>query len=144
MPTNRPDVAELVVAVREFLQEDVRTLLQSLQGSEAERDGAALKKIALNNAIAINLLHVLEREARHRDVQREQEQALLRDFLGQDVGLEVLNTQLIEAIDAGGFDNDNRDLLNLLLQISLGKIAIDNPGYSTAQKYAADRSMQQV
>lgn len=134
MPANRPDVADLVVAVREFLQQDLRTLLQSLQAGETQHDAAALKKLALDNAIASNLLRVIERDLALRPAQRQQEHDLLRALLGTDGDVTALNAALIEKIDAGAFDDHPRVLLDVLLQISLAKIAIDNPGYATAQK----------
>jgi hypothetical protein len=79
MPTNRPSPDELLVAIREYLEQDIKPFLSgvvvntcvntSINASASANavDESATKSIALNNAIAINLLKLLERESQLRD-----------------------------------------------------------------------------
>lgn len=157
MPANRPSAAELLIAVREFLEQDIKALLASVSSDASDRDtdraagmrDIPAKTLMLNNSIAINMLKLLEREQHLRCKQQLDEQAMLRGYLGctdtvhnpelaPDFGLvqdiDALNAQLISVIEAPEFVDAEGRLLQLLQQISLSKLAIDNPQYSTFRK----------
>jgi len=143
MPANRPTPAELLVAIREFLEQDIKALVAG--GATAEHhavEDVATKSLALNNAIAINMVKLLERESQMRNQQLTQEHTLLRELLvcrdaGDDIGddLEALNEALIELIETHDFIDSDLRVLRVLQQISLSKLAIDNPSYSTLRKH---------
>lgn len=134
MPANRPTAAELLVAIREYLEQDIKP--QFTQPATTV-DDIGTKSLALNNAIAINLLKLLEREAGMRAAQQAQECSLLRAILpcSANADLDMLNEQLIEHIEAATFDDNDLIVLRALQQISLSKLAIDNPSYSTLLKH---------
>jgi len=138
MPANRPAPEELLAAVREYLEQDIKPLLSTgITGANAV-DESASKSLALNNAIAINLLKLLERETQLRLHQLAQEHDLLRELLpGSGVGddLSALNALLIELIESSEFFDSNKTVLRALQQIGLSKLAIDNPAYSTLRKH---------
>lgn len=137
MPANRPTPAELMQSIREYLEQDIKPLLARSVVSQPADDNAA-RAFALNNAIAVNLLKLLERESLLRAEQLDQERMLLRElFKGGDVSddLDVLNAMLIDLIESDFFVDSEGNVLRVLQQISLAKLAIDNPAYSTLQKH---------
>jgi hypothetical protein len=136
MPANRPSAAELLIAVREYLEQDVKALLADV-GDDRRADESTLKSMSLNNAIAVNLLKLLEREALLRATQVE-EAAMLRGMVTESSSadnIDTLNTALIDMIEAEDFSDPDKRVLRILQQISLSKLAIDNPSYSTFRKY---------
>jgi len=138
MPANRPTPTELLIAIREFLEQDVKPLVtNSAIGAQATEE-TVTKSLALNNAIAINMVKLLERESELRLQQLAQEHMLLRELLPtSDISddLEALNMALIELIESADFVDKDMRVLRVLQQISLSKLAIDNPSYSTLRKH---------
>jgi len=138
MPSNRPAQDELLIAVREYLEQDIKPQLAASAPGIQTGDESESKSLALNNAIAINLLKILEREFRLRSAQLIQEYDLLRELLPDGDAtddLEALNVLLIELIESPEFFDTNKNVLRALQQISLSKLAIDNPAYSTLRKH---------
>lgn len=136
MPANRPSATELLVAVRDYLEQDIKPLL--VAGTAQAADDSTLKSLALNNAIAINLLKLLERETLLRAAQLDDEMTILREIItGGAVAdnPDALNSALIELIESDDFVDADKRVLRLLQQISLSKLAIDNPSYSTLRKH---------
>lgn len=137
MPANRPSTAELLIAVREYLEQDIKALLANVTDTKNSEE-SVLKSLSLNNAIAVNLLKLLERETEQRAAQIAEEAVLLREVvtkssIADDVG--ALNSALVDMIEAADFADHDRRILRILQQISLSKLAIDNPSYSTLRKH---------
>lgn len=120
MAINRPSAQELAAGVREFLEEVLQPLL----------DDAALR---YQTRVAANVLKILERELAQGDARSGEEQALLVEYLGRNGDEAELNAELIRRLDSGELAADDSNLLALLERISLGKLAIDNPRYSSYQ-----------
>jgi hypothetical protein len=49
--------------------------------------------------------------------------------------LDALNALLIELVESPEFFDTNKAMLRALQRISLSKLAIDNPSYSTLRKH---------
>jgi hypothetical protein len=133
MPANRPSAAELLVAIREYLEQDIKVLLADVDGLRTAEE-SSLKSLSFNNAIAINLLKLLERETLQRTAQIDEEVALLRTLVTKSSTSDdpdVLNSALIDMIEAAEFSDPDKRVLRVLQQIGLSKLAIDNPAYST-------------
>lgn len=125
MPTNRPTGKELVEAVREFLENEVQP---SIGG-----------RASYHTRIAINVLKIVERELELGPKLNAEEHERLRQLLGQDGSLEELNAALCQRLREGNIDYENDALIEYLRQTVLGKLSIDNPGYS-AYKRAIDEA----
>lgn len=122
MPINRPTTGELVESVREMMEEN---LLPSLED----------KNLIYQSRVAINVLKIVERELQQLQDLLDSEQQGLQDLLGEKGGIESLNVRLVDKINAGDYDGDNRQLITHFEQVVLKKIAIDNPSYSTYKDY---------
>ena len=120
MSLNRPSGAELVAAVRAFLEKEVAPQLQ----------GAT----AFQMRIAGNVLAIVERELVQGRAAEAKEIAGLVDLLGDAASEKdalALERDLVERIRAGDFDapNARRQLLGHLKCATAAKLAIDNPRY---------------
>ena len=120
MALNRPTGAELLAALREFLEKTVAPQV----------DGAT----QFNLRIANNALGIVERELAQRGPAEAAEIAGLRELLGtagDGADLRVLNQALVESIRAGAFDTPEAQptLLAHLKATTAAKLAIDNPRY---------------
>jgi Domain of unknown function (DUF6285) len=126
MALNRPDGAELLAAVRAFLEKTVSPQVDA--GTQ------------FHLRIANNVLAIVERELAQRGPADAAEMAGLRDVLGAatgaatgegDADLAALNRLLVERIRAGNFDGPEtqRVLLRHLKTTTAAKLAIDNPRY---------------
>ena len=120
MALNRPDGAELLAAVRAFLEKDV-----------APRVSGATQ---FNLRIANNVLGIIERELVQRAPAEAKEIASVRELLGDapaEAGLTALNQTLVDRIRSGAFDapEARRALLTHLQTTTAAKLAIDNPRY---------------
>jgi hypothetical protein len=117
---NRPDGAELLAAVRIFLEKEVAPQVT----------GAT----QFNLRIANNVLAIVERELTQRGRAEADETAGLRALLEDvppDASLSALNQILVDKIRSGAFDASNaqRPLLKHLQDATAAKLAIDNPKY---------------
>ncbi len=106
----RPTAAELVAAVADFLDKDVR----------AATDG----QVSFHARVAANVLRIVERE-------------LLDETAGEvTAALGTLGftdeTQLAAAIRAGEFDDRAGDVLPCLRTLVRHRLAIAHPGYDEA------------
>ena len=106
---DRPSAAQLVAAVRDFLE---RVAQPELRGHSAFHARVA------NNALAI----VAEQDAAERE--------RLRGLLGGDGPLEAQNRALCREIRAGRIGLDTPGLLDHLRATTLAKLAVDQPSYS--------------
>ncbi len=121
MPLNRPSGAELIAAVRAFLEKEVAPQL----------NGAT----AFQMRIAGNVLAIVERELVQGRAAEVVEVAGLVELLGDKTAGEndvlALERRLVERIRAGDFDGPDarRQLLAHLKSATAAKLAIDNPRY---------------
>jgi hypothetical protein len=114
MAQDRPTARELLEAVREFLDREVRPRL----------DGQP----AFHTRVAANVLAIVERELEMAPGFDAAEAERLRDMLGRDGALEDLNAALATAIRAGGMDGRS-DVAAHLLATARDKLRIANPRY---------------
>ena len=125
MAGNRPNTHELVESVREMLEGQLLSALTD-------------KALVYSTRVAVNILKIVERELQQIDGLIHIESESLRSVLGAqdgDADLDTLNSLLVEKINQGEFDSDNTALLAHFQRAVLGKIAIDNPHYSTYKHY---------
>ncbi len=120
MPTNRPTRDELLEAVIEFLE---NRLMPKLDGHTA-----------FHTRVAANVLNIVRREMEHGPRMDEEERERLQGLLGCEGTLAELNTELCNRIRAGRLDHRNPDLMEHLLLTTMGKVAVDQPNYSTYRR----------
>ncbi|KUI25344.1 DUF6285 domain-containing protein [Mycobacterium sp. GA-2829] len=111
----RPTAAELVAAVADFLDQEVRPALQS-EGRPA--DGGS---VSFHVRVAANVLRTVEREL----TQTTSDGAVAAlDGLGF-----ADETTLAEAIRAGGLDDRAAELLPALRAVVRHRLEVAHPGY---------------
>ena len=113
---DRPSAAQLVAAVRDFLE---KVAQPELRGHSA-----------FHARVAANALAIVERELALGAEQDAAERERLRALLGRDGALEAQNRELCRAIRAGEINQDRPGLLEHLRATTLAKLAVDQPGYS--------------
>ena len=116
---DQPTAAELVTAVREFLEKHA---MPALTGHTA-----------FHARVAANALAIVARELEQGGKANTEEHQRLRDLLARDGNLEELNRELCSRIRAGVMPLDNPALADHLRQTTLAKVAIDQPTYSGFQ-----------
>lgn len=112
----RPNAAELLEAVEEFLARDVRPKLDPIG--------------AFHVRVAENLLALLRREWRDGPAADRAELARLRALLGEEGPLELLNRRLARAIRARRLAGREAELLDHLKATVADRLAIDNPNHA--------------
>lgn len=105
----RPTAAELVAAVAEFLDTEVR-------GAATGPDGRLAGAVDFHARVAANALRIVERELL--------DTAPDPDFLGYDDEL-----ALAAAIRSGALDDRAADVLPLLRALVTRRLAVAHPGY---------------
>ncbi|HEX2212334.1 MAG TPA: DUF6285 domain-containing protein [Mycobacterium sp.] len=109
--TNRPTAAELVAAVADFLDDDVRAAVAGQVGFHAR--------------VAANVLRIVERELRDTTVD------------SVDSALESLGfsdeTELAVAIRAGRLDERDDEVMACLRVLVRHRLSIDHPGYDDSR-----------
>lgn len=116
MTQPRPTAAELLDAVREFLEDD---LLPTLDG-----------RLRFHTRVAVNALDTVGRELRHGPATDDDERQRLDALVGSSIGghdVETLARTLAEAIRAGTVDPDDPLLLDHLRRTARADVAIANP-----------------
>ena len=113
---DRPSAAQLVAAVRDFLE---RVAQPELRGHSA-----------FHARVAANALAIVERELALGAEQDAAERERLRALLGADGPLEAQNRALCREIRAGRIGLDTPGLLDHLRATTLAKLAVDQPSYS--------------
>jgi aminoglycoside phosphotransferase (APT) family kinase protein len=114
---DRPSAAELVDAVREFLERDVQ--------------GAVDGRIAFHTRVAVNALSMVQRELAIGPGLDAAATRRLADFLGQDGAVDTLVAELATRIRAGRLDDD-REALAVTRDLVRAKLEVANPRYLTA------------
>ncbi|HSB22039.1 MAG TPA: DUF6285 domain-containing protein [Burkholderiaceae bacterium] len=114
---DRPSPDELLDAVAAFLREQV----------------AAGGSVAYHARVAANALDIVRRELTLGPAARQRAQVALARLLGADPRSDpaTMNRQLCERIASGAFDLATPGLVECLWQITLDKLAVDQPGYET-------------
>jgi hypothetical protein len=117
---DRPDLVELIGAVREFLEQRA---LPKLEGHTA-----------FHARVSANALAIVERQLQLGPEAEAAERSRLRELLGRDGGLEELNRELCAAIRAGRIGLETPGLLEHLRETTLAKLAVDQPRYPTYRR----------
>src|SRR4051812_45323643 len=91
MTQDRPDTAELVAAVREFLEGDVMAATEG--------------RVQFHTRVAVNVLNIVERELQLGPQLEPGEQARAAALLGHDGDAAVLERDLAAAIRSGALDD---------------------------------------
>lgn len=120
---DRPSLAEIVTAVREFIETKA---IPELTGHTA-----------FHARVAANALAIAERELASGPAAAEAEQRRLKALLGRDGTLEQLNRALSARIASGDIGLETPGLADHLKQTTLDKVAIDQPSYSGFKSAAA-------
>ncbi len=113
-----PETIELVQAVRGF----VDSLCSELTGHAA-----------FHARVAANVLDIVAREIARDGTRRVTEQAALAALLGRDGDADSLAETLCRDIRAGAMAIDDPRLLDFLDRLTLGRLDVDQPGYSGAR-----------
>ena len=115
-PHGRPTAAELVAAVAEFLDADVR--------------GATNGQVNFHARVAANVLRIVERELSDERL-REAQKA------GAEATGAVDESKLADAIRNGDFDGRDDDVISALRTLVFDRLEVAHPGYAVAS--VADR-----
>ena len=113
---DKPSLAEIVAAVREFIE---RKAIPELTGHTA-----------FHARVAANALAIAEREIAEGPAGEAAEHERLKGLLGRDGTLDQLNRALAARIAAGDITLQTSGLAEHLKQTTLDKVAIDQPSYS--------------
>jgi hypothetical protein len=113
---DKPTLAEIVIAAREFLENKA---MPELAG-----------RTAFHARVAANALAIAEREITIGPAAAEQELARLELLLQRRGTLEELNHALCARISAGDMDLDTPGLAEHLRLTTIDKVRIDQPTYS--------------
>ena len=113
---DKPSAAQLVAAVRDFLEKVAQPQLSGHSAFHAR--------------VAANALAIVERELSLGAEQDAAERERLRALLGREGPLEAQNRELCRAIRAGEIGLDTPGLLEHLRSTTLAKLAVDQPSYS--------------
>ena len=116
---DQPSAAELVTAVREFLEKHA---MPALTGHTA-----------FHARVAANALAIVARELEQGGAANTAEHQRLRQLLKTDGTLDELNRELCRRIRSGAVALDDPALGDHLRQTTLAKVAIDQPNYSGFQ-----------
>lgn len=120
---DRPSAGELLTAVHEFLSD---VAMPELTG-----------RARFHARVAANVLAIVQREFELGSATDERELERLRNLLGRDESLLVLNQELCERIRSGELGLEDAALTDHLWRTTLDKLAIDQPNYA-AYKRAAE------
>ena len=115
MTQDRPDTAELVAAVREFLERDVMPAT----------DG----RVQFHTRVAVNVLNVVERELELGPELESAERARAAALLGHDGDAAALERELAAAIRSGALDDRIDEVRSHVRATVHEKLLIANPGY---------------
>lgn len=124
-----PNPEELLEAVIRFLRDKALPQLDP--------------RTAFDARIACSLLQIVQRQGVQAAATDVAELERLRTLLDQDGDdLQALNRSLCERIADGRIDAANEALVQHLWAVTLAKLAVDQPDYSTYQRVCAFRRYQ--
>ena len=121
---DQPHPSEIIAAVARFLKTTVA----------AETEGAT----AFNARVAANALEMMVRQLALAPAAEARELASLETLLGRRGDLRTLNTELSRRLAAGEIDLSTPGLADHLWDITLTKLAVDQPKYWGYQAALAD------
>ncbi|HIF08833.1 MAG TPA: hypothetical protein EYQ81_02625 [Sneathiellales bacterium] len=113
---NRPTAAELLDAVKTFLNDSVKPEL--------------MDHTAFNMMVALKSLDIVQRELELGPEFADTERARLTDILGHDGKIGDLNAELNERLRAGTLCLDDPKVKAHLIETTKAKVQIDQPKYS--------------
>jgi hypothetical protein len=117
---DRPTAAELVVAVREYLERDVMTTTEG--------------RVAFHARVAVNVLGMVERELELGAAQDAEEHDRLVELLGRDGTVRELTEVLARGIRDGTLDIPWPDTVAAVRETVRAKLEVANPRYLDAPK----------
>ena len=112
---DRPTAAELVAAVREYLERDV---MPATEG-----------RIAFHARVAVNVLGMVERELELGAALDAAEHARLGEMLGRDGTIRELTELLARDIRRGAMDSRWSETVEHVKATVRAKLEVANPGY---------------
>jgi hypothetical protein len=112
---DRPTAAELVEAVREFLQRDVAPAVEG--------------RLAFHTRVAINALGIVERELTIGPGLDAAQRSRLAALLGHDDDLRDLLVELAARIRDGSLDDRRDEVLGCVRAAVRAKLEVANPRY---------------
>jgi hypothetical protein len=115
MTQDRPSAADLVTAVREFLERDVM----------AATDG----RVQFHTRVAVNVLSTVARELELGEGFAIEERSRAGALLGHDGKTDALERELAAAIRSGALDDRDDEVRNHVRATVREKLLIANPGY---------------
>ena len=115
MTQDRPTAAELVQAVREFLERDVMTATEG--------------RVQFHTRVAVNALGMIERELTDGSGFAAAERARAAAILGHDDDVRALERELATRIRDGSLDDRLDDVSEHVRATVREKLLVANPGY---------------
>jgi len=126
---NPPQADQLLDAVIAFLRNEALPMLSG--------------PVAYKARVATNVLDIVRRELDHAPGARQRELNALRELVGNgDGALEDLTRSLCERIASGAMDLNTPGVAPFLWQITLDKLAVDQPAYDTYRKSLANHPQE--
>jgi hypothetical protein len=113
---DKPTAAELVSAVRDFLEQQA---MPALEG-----------RVAFHARVAANALGIVQRQLELAPGHEAAERARLLALLGHDGPLDEQNRELCRRIRSGELEAGTPGLLEHLRETTLAKLAVDQPRYA--------------
>jgi hypothetical protein len=126
---DKPTAAELVGAVRAFLEEQA---MPALEG-----------RVAFHARVAVNALAIVARQLELAPADEAAERGRLAALLGRDGSLDAQNRELCRRIRAGEIGADTPGLVDHLRETTLAKLAVDQPRYESYRRALAKRGSGQ-
>jgi hypothetical protein len=119
---DRPTAAELIQAVREFLESDVMAATEG--------------RVQFHTRVAVNALGMIERELTDGPAFAGAEHARAIALLGHDADPVTLERELARAIRVGALDDRLDEVREHVRATVREKLLVANPGYLSAEPSA--------
>lgn len=120
---NQPSVDALLDIIAEFMRKEAAPRLPG--------------HTAFHARVAANALDIVRRELALSPPALAAERSRLERLLGETGDLETLNRHLCDRIASGEIDTSTPGLVDHLWQVTLDKLAVDQPGYSSYRAWLA-------
>ncbi len=117
---DQPTPVQLLEGIAQFLRERVMPQLET--------------QAAFHTRVCANALDILARQWELAPPAEQQELERLRTLLGRDAALAPLNDELCTRIANGELTLETPGLADHLWQITLDKLAVDQPRYETYRR----------